>query len=65
MTDLIVSYFTGMNQYLALFLLSMIPVTELRGAIIIAAANGALWYKALWICVLGNIIPIPFIINKF
>ena len=62
MTDLIVSYFTGMNQYLALFLLSMIPVTELRGAIIIAAANGALWYKALWICVLGNIIPIPFII---
>lgn len=44
-------------------LLSMVPVIELRGALPIAteAYNLNFWYS-LVICVIGNLIPVPFII---
>ena len=44
-------------------LLSMVPVIELRGALPIATEGYQLnfWY-AIVICVIGNLIPVPFII---
>ena len=50
-------------KYLYIFLISMIPVLELRGAMPIAMAPGMdiPFYEALLICVLGNMLPVPFI----
>ena len=48
-------------NYLYIFLISMIPVIELRGAVIYAAALGMPVVPSLAICTLGNMIPVPFI----
>lgn len=51
-----------MKKYLLVFLISMIPIIELRGAIPIAAAKGLPlgWTYAL--TVVGNMLPVPFIL---
>lgn len=50
-------------KYLYIFLISMIPIVELRGAMILAMAPGMdiPFYAALAVCVLGNMLPVPFI----
>lgn len=44
------------------FLISMVPVIELRGAIPIGVANGLDVWTALVVSVAGNLVPVPFII---
>ena len=43
-------------------LISMVPVVELRGAIPIAVANGLDFRVAIAVSIIGNLIPVPFII---
>ena len=50
------------KEYLHIFLLSMVPVFELRGAIIAGAAEQLPWYNVFIVSVIGNMIPIPFIL---
>ncbi len=52
-----------MAKYLTIFLVSMVPVIELRGAMVMALAPGMdiPFPLALLICVLGNMLPVPFI----
>ena len=45
-----------------IFIISMIPVLELRGGMIAASLLGVHWKIAMIICILGNIIPVPFIL---
>lgn len=44
------------------FFCSMIPIIELRGAIPLGAAIGLHWLPCLAISVLGNMLPVPFIL---
>ncbi len=44
------------------FLVSMVPIIELRGGVPIATGMGVDWYIALPVAIIGNIIPAPFII---
>lgn len=55
-------WFSFAGQEAALFIVSMIPLIELRGAVILGAALDMPWLKVFVICVLGNLLPIPFII---
>ena len=48
-------------QYLLIFLISMVPLIELRGAIPIALGMGLPTVPAYVICVIGNLLPVPFI----
>lgn len=50
-----------MLQYLIIFLISMVPLIELRGAAVYAAGAKLPALPALAVCVLGNMIPVPFI----
>ncbi len=43
-------------------LISMVPVIELRGAIPVAAVSGLSWPLAYLSAVIGNMLPVPFII---
>lgn len=43
-------------------LISMVPIIELRGAIPVAVANGLDPFIAIPVAVVGNLIPVPFII---
>ena len=44
------------------FLLSMVPIIELRGAIPLGAGLGLPWYINYIVCVIGNFLPVPFIL---
>ena len=50
-----------MIHYLFAFLISMVPIIELRGAVVYAVAVDLPVLPALLICTLGNMIPVPFI----
>lgn len=48
-------------KYLYIFILAMLPILELRGALPVAAALGIPLSIAFPLAVLGNIVPLPFI----
>ena len=48
-------------QYLAVFFISMVPLIELRGAIPIALGMGLPAIPSIIVCVVGNMLPVPFI----
>ena len=50
-----------MLKYIVAFFLSMVPVVELRGAVPMAITSGIDPKLALSLCVLGNMVPVPFI----
>lgn len=49
--------------WLCVFVISMIPLIELRGAVPVAMLVLKMpWYQAFAISIIGNVLPIPFII---
>ncbi len=50
------------GKILMTLVISMVPVIELRGAIPIAVGNGLDWRIAIPLAIIGNLIPVPFII---
>lgn len=50
-----------LKKYLFIFLLSMVPIVELRGAIPFAVTWGLDYWTALVVCVIGNMLPVPLI----
>ena len=50
-----------MQKYLIVFLISMVPLIELRGAIPYAVGFGIPLLPAYVIAIIGNMIPVPFI----
>ena len=53
---------TYFGNLIMTFLISMVPIIELRGAIPIAVANGVDLRLALIVSIIGNLVPVPFII---
>ena len=64
MTDYIVNALTGadLGAYFVTLIVSMIPVIELRGAIPLGVGLGLSHFDAMWASMLGNMLPVPFII---
>ena len=50
------------GQIIMTLFISMVPVIELRGAIPIATAHGLNFWVAIVCSIIGNLIPVPFII---
>ena len=49
------------KKYLLAFLVSMVPLIELRGGVPYAVLMGLDYWTALVICVIGNMLPVPII----
>ena len=49
------------GKYLSVFLVSMVPLVELRLAVPIAIGMGLDYFPSLIVCVLGNMLPVPII----
>ena len=47
--------------YFIVFLISMVPIVEIRGAITVAVANDLNLVWAYIVCILGNMLPVPII----
>lgn len=66
MTDSLIHWFTEnlsfMPKEAIVFIISMVPILELRGGLVAAALLKINMFKAIGCCVVGNIIPIPFIL---
>ena len=51
-----------LQKYLHIFLISMVPMIELRGGVPIATAvSGLDYWPSLVVCVIGNMLPVPVI----
>ena len=50
------------KEYLYVFFCAMVPLIELRGSVIIGAGMGMPWFANLALSVIGNMLPIPFIL---
>ena len=46
------------GKYLSVFLVSMVPLVELRLAVPIAIGMGLDYFPSLIVCVLGNMLPV-------
>lgn len=67
MGSAIVSWITSIlgadaGKIVGVIFISMLPVIELRGAIPVAFALGLNWWTAMVCAIIGNILPIPFIL---
>ena len=51
-----------MKKILYIFLISILPIVELRGAIPVGAALGVPFYFNYLCAVIGNMLPVPFIL---
>ena len=71
MTQKLASFIVGLfggiagsilGKYIVIFIISMIPILELRGGLIAASLFNLPMWQSFFICFIGNIIPIPFIL---
>lgn len=50
------------SREMIVFVISMVPILELRGGLLAARVLEINIVRAIWFCVVGNIIPVPFIL---
>jgi len=67
LAEILVDAFSGLTSLrfgreLIIFIISLLPILELRGGLIAAALLGLEGLPSFIICFIGNIIPIPFIL---
>lgn len=57
-----IGLFGGLSREAIIFIISLMPILELRGGMLAATVLHVDFIKALGICILGNILPIPLIL---
>lgn len=66
MANMIIQWFietmSGLPRELIVFVVSMVPIVELRGGLICASLLGLPLLTGILFCFLGNMIPVPFIL---
>lgn len=64
MADAVIKFFQELlnNDILTIFIISMIPIVELRGAVPVAIEMGFSWYEAFGYAFLGSIVVAPILL---
>ena len=62
MIETIENFLVSINPSFGVFAVSMVPIIELRGAIPLGVGLGLNWLWVYVISVIGNLIPVPFVI---
>lgn len=57
-----IDLFGGLNKNLVIFIISLMPILELRGGLIAASLLKLNFFSSFIICFIGNLLPIPFIL---
>lgn len=60
--EAILEFFSALPNEIYVFVISMLPIVELRGAIPVGAGLGLPFYINYLVSVVGNLLPVPFII---
>ncbi len=56
------TYLSGINKDIAVLIISMLPIVELRGAIPFGVGMGLNVFRVFLLSVIGNLIPVPIVI---
>ena len=62
LVNFFINIFGGLNKDIIIFIISLMPILELRGGMLAATLLKVPYIKGLVICVIGNILPIPFVL---
>ena len=62
LVEWLTTHMNGLPRELIIFVISLLPILELRGGLLAASILGVPIVPALCICIIGNILPIPFIL---
>lgn len=62
LVNTLIGALNGVNKEAVIFIISLLPILELRGGLIAASLLNVNIYKALVICFIGNILPIPLVL---
>ena len=62
MIEILGEFFKGIPSEIYVLIISLLPIVELRGAIPVGAAIGLPFYSNYPLAVVGNMLPIPFIL---
>ena len=58
----VAAFFTSLPAELYVFIISMLPIVELRGSIPVGAALGLPFYSNYLLSIIGNLLPVPFVL---
>lgn len=62
LVDFFINCFGGLDKNLIIFIISLMPILELRGGLIAASLLKLNPITSFIICFIGNILPVPFIL---
>ena len=62
LVNFLIELFKGINKDIVVFIISMMPILELRGGLLAASILNISLVKGLIICIFGNVLPIPFVL---
>lgn len=62
LVNFFIGLFHGVSKDVVIFIISLMPILELRGGLLAATLLKVPYLRALVICVIGNVLPIPFVL---
>jgi len=62
LVEFFIDLFNGINKELIVFIISLMPILELRGGLLAASLLDIEFIRAAVICVVGNVLPIPIVL---
>lgn len=62
LVEFFINLFGGISKEVIIFIISLMPILELRGGLLAASLLDVEYITAALICVLGNVLPIPFVL---
>ena len=63
MTEAVTTFLSEyVSKELAVFIISLLPILELRGGLIAAKLLGVPYVRAIIISIIGNVLPLPFVL---
>lgn len=62
LVEFFLDLFSGINKDIVIFIISLMPILELRGGLIAASLLHIEFSRAVIICLIGNVLPIPIVL---
>ena len=62
LVEFFIDLFGGVSKDVIIFILSLMPILELRGGLLAASLLNIEFVRAAIICVVGNVLPIPIVL---
>ena len=62
LVEFFIDLYGGINKELVVFIISLMPILELRGGLLAASLLDIEFIRAAIICIIGNVLPIPFVL---